>query len=110
MPHAEGAHGPAEARPGNSQHLHRVRHRHPGHDRTPEDDCARNGRGAGISQRTLNTEARTGIISMTHLDRLLQAQGHGWSALLADISDLCRRGQRYIAIIETIRSKETADE
>lgn len=65
---------------------------------------------AGISQRTLNTEARTGIISMTHLDRLLQAQGHGWSALLADISDLCRRGQRYITIIETIRSKETADE
>ena len=65
---------------------------------------------AGISQRTLNTEARTGIISITYLDRLLQAQGHGWSALLADISDLCRRGQRYIAIIETIRSKETADE
>lgn len=61
---------------------------------------------AGIGQRTLNTEARTGNISMTHLNKLMQAQGHGRSALLADISDLCRRGQRYIDTIDTIRSKK----
>lgn len=61
-----------------------------------------------INERRLNTEVRSGIIGLTHLDDLFDVQGHGWSAIPTDLGDLCRDGQRHIRTIEAMRRGEAA--